>query len=115
MSIQQMLEIGLPCIAALISYGIQQAHWSARVNTTIAGVSVLLAALASAFLQGQLTGNVYADALLVLSTAIALQSKAFAPLQQYLLANFTVKSQPVQPEPVQLQTPPTAKDLTSGK
>ena len=118
MTIQQVVTLALPLIAAIISYGLQQAKWSNKANTIVAGLSVIAAALVSLFVDGKLTGNVYADAALVVTAAVALQSGSFLPLQRYLIANFPVASKqpdPVVPTPVQISTPPTAKDLTGGK
>lgn len=120
MTIQQIVTLALPLVAAIISYALQQAKWSNKANTTVAGLSVIAAAVVSLFVDGKLTGNVYADAALVLTAAVALQSSSFFPLQRYLVANFPANSKPSQPDPVvptpvQISTPPTAKDLTGGK
>lgn len=114
MDIQKLLELGLPFFAALISFGIQQAHWEARINTAIAGISVIIAAFASLFFQGKLTGNVYGDALMVLGAAIAIQAGPLLPLQRYLVANFPVASKaqpaiPVVPAPTPAPVPPEAQ------
>lgn len=121
MSIQQIVTLALPLIAAIISYSLQQAKWSDKANTIVAGLSVIAAAVLSLFVDGKLTGNVYADAALVVTAAVALQSGSFLPLQRYLIANFPANSKPSQPDPapvaptpIQLSTPPTAKDLTNG-
>lgn len=116
MNIQQILTLALPFIAAIVSYGLQQAHWDTRVNTSIAGASVLLAAFASLLLQGKLSGNVFVDTMAVLAVAVALQAGPFLPLQKYLVANFPVASKaqqpaapaPVVPTPAQPQEQPPA-------
>jgi hypothetical protein len=95
MDINEALKLALPLMAMLVSYGIQKAHFSDKANTTVAGVTVLLATAGSLFLQGKLTGNVYGDIMLVASSSVALQAEAFAPLQQYLRTNFL--SRPSQP------------------
>lgn len=81
---QAILEAGLPFIALIVSYIIQQNHFSKIINTTIAGITVLLSAVASLLIQHKFTGNVLADFLLVASVAAALQIGALAPLTQWL-------------------------------
>lgn len=100
MNIQQTLTLALPFIAAIVSYGLQQAHWDTRINTSIAGASVLLAAFVSLLLQGNLSGNVFVDTMAVVAVAVALQAGPFLPLQKYLVANFPVSSKAQQPAPV---------------
>lgn len=94
---QIVLESALPAIAFLVSYLIQQAHWSARTNTSVAGSTVVLAAIASVFVQHKLSGNVLGDFLLIASVAGGLQSNALAPLAQWLRDNVPVKSTPPTP------------------
>lgn len=106
MDAQQIITMLLPLIAAGASYIIQRGHYTPTVNTVIAGCSVLLAALASLFLQGQLTGHVQSDAVLVFTTAVALQAESFAPLQKYLRVNFNL---PGSPPPASITTIPSVK------
>jgi len=91
---QAVLESALPAIAFLVSYIIQQMHWSQAANMTVAGSTVILAAIASLFVEHKFTGNVLGDFLLVASVAAALQGGALAPLAQWLKANVPVKSTP---------------------
>src|SRR5438445_13038702 len=88
MDINEALKLALPLLAMIVSYGIQKAHFSNQANTTIAGVTVLLATGGSLLLQGKFTGNLYSDAMLIASASVALQAEAFSPLQQYLRNNF---------------------------
>lgn len=88
MTIQQLLDAGLPFFAALISYGLQQAHWSDKTNTTIASVTILAAGGASVWISGQITPDILKDAGLIMAAATALQANALAPLQDYLKNNF---------------------------
>ncbi len=114
---QQIITILLPLIAALASYIIQRGHYSSTVNTVIAGCSVLLAALASLFLQGQLTGHVQSDAVLVFTTAMALQAESFAPLQKYLRVNFNLPGVGTPPTPTITTIPsvkPTVADWSAS-
>ncbi|HTJ49429.1 MAG TPA: hypothetical protein VL443_08265 [Cyclobacteriaceae bacterium] len=85
-----LVKLLLPLIAMVVSYSLQHLNFSATVNTSIAGATVILATALGLFLQGKLTGNVYGDAMLIASTSIALQSEAFAALQKYLLTNFAL-------------------------
>jgi hypothetical protein len=85
--VQAFLKLALPLLAMLVSYIIQQAHWSDRANTWVAGITTLGAAGGSLFLQGQLTSNIYEDFLLIATLAAALQGEAFAPLQRWLRSN----------------------------
>lgn len=102
---QIVLESALPAIAFLVSYLIQQAHWSDRANTSVAGATVILAAVASVFVQHKLTSNVLGDFLLVASVAAGLQANALAPLAQWLRDNVPTKSTP----PTQPPTPTIAR------
>jgi hypothetical protein len=102
MNAQQILTLILPLLAYLLSYGLQQMHWSSTINGAIAGCSILVAAVASALLQGKLTGNFYSDLAYVLAASTALQAEAFAPLSQYLRGNFPIP--PADPTP---HEPPT--------
>ncbi len=101
-TLQQIVTFFLPFAAALISYGIQQARWPARTNTLIAGGSIILATVASLFVQGKLTGDIYSDALLVMTASTALQAEALQPLQQYLRQSFPVQPQPQASVPTQV-------------
>lgn len=87
-TLQQLITFALPLLAMLVSYGLQQAHYPAAINTAIAAGTVIAAAVADVFIQGKLTGNLYADLLLIAGAATALQAEALAPLQQYLRENF---------------------------
>jgi hypothetical protein len=88
MTIQQLLDAGLPFLAALISYGLQQQHYSGTANTLIASVTILLAGGASVWVSGAITPDIMKDAGLIMAAATALQASALAPLQNYLKANF---------------------------
>lgn len=88
MDINSLLKVALPFIAAAVAYALQKDQLSQTANTTIASVVVLLTAVGDLFIQGKLTGNPYADFLLIGSTATALLMNEFLPLQQYLKSNF---------------------------
>jgi len=81
---QQAFEAALPVIAYIISYLLQQEHWSRWINTTIAGSTVLLAGFCTVLLSHRLTPDILADVLLVASVSAGLQSGALAPLSQWL-------------------------------
>ncbi len=106
MNIQQIITMILPLLAYLISYGLQQMHWSPTVNGVIAGFSILLAAAVSAVVQGKLTGNVASDMAYVLAASTALQAEAFAPLSKYLRGNFPVPPTSPFVPPTPLRQPP---------
>jgi hypothetical protein len=108
-TLQQLVTLFLPFVAALISYGLQQAHWPQKTNTLIAGGSIILATIATLLVQGKLTGDIYSDALLVMTASTALQAEALQPLQQYLRQSF-----PVQPQP-QLQTSMPQNEPETGE
>lgn len=90
---QTILETALPFVAYLVSYIIQQAHWSPKTNATVAGVTVILAAIGSLFVQHKITGNILADFLAVATLAAGLQTEALKPLSQWLRGN-AVSSKP---------------------
>jgi hypothetical protein len=92
--IQNFLEILLPAVVAFISLVLQKAHWSARVNTTIAGSSVLIASAVTLLFQHKLTGNVFMDFLAIATAAAVAQSKSFAPLQQWIIENVSGGKKP---------------------
>ena len=92
MDANALLKLALPFIAAAVSYALQRDNLSKSVNTLIAGVVTLLSALLAVFIQGKLTGDVYADFLLIAAMAASLQADSFAPLQQYLRSNFLSSS-----------------------
>lgn len=101
MQLNDLLTLTLPIIAMLVSQAIRQNHWPEYVNLLIAATTIVAASLATLFVQGKLTGNVYGDILLVAGFATALQSDGIAPLQQYLrdhLLNLTPP--PANPQPV---------------
>jgi hypothetical protein len=87
MTLQQIFDTALPLLAALISYGLQQAHYSDKANTLIASVTILAAGGASVWISGQITPDILKDAGLIMAAATALQAKALAPLQDYLKNN----------------------------
>jgi hypothetical protein len=89
MDINEIFKLALPLLSAVLSYMFQQLHYSNKTNTIIAGSFVLLSSACSAIIQGQITGNVYADVLIIASTSVALQAESFTPLQQYLRGNFS--------------------------
>ena len=97
---QTIVETALPFIAYLVSYVIQQAHWQPKTNATVAGVTVILAAVGSLFVQHKITGNILADFLAVAAFAAGLQTEALKPLSQWLRGN-VVNSAPESPN-----TPP---------
>lgn len=109
-TLQQLVTLFLPFVAALISYGLQQARWPARTNTLIAGGSIILATIASLLVQGKLTGDLYSDALLVMAASTALQAEALQPLQQFLRQSF-----PVQPQGGMPQNAPEGGKETKGQ
>ncbi len=82
---QVILETGLPFVAYLVSYIIQQAHWPKRVNSTIASATILLSAGGTLFVEHKFTGNIYGDFLAIAAIAAGLQSGALLPLSQWLL------------------------------
>jgi hypothetical protein len=84
---QNILETALPFVAYLVSYIIQQAHWLPKTNATVAGVTVILAAVGSLFVQHKITGNILADFLAVAAFAAGLQTEALKPLSQWLRGN----------------------------
>lgn len=86
--INELLKVGLPFIAAIVSYALQRDNLDPKTNTIIAGATVLIAAFGDLFLTGKLTGNPYADFALIATTAAALQADSFASLQQWLRSNF---------------------------
>lgn len=110
METSQMLEVGITFLALVLSYALQQAHKSAAFNATIAGIAVIVAGVASVFVQGRLTGDVVGDVLLVIAAASALQAKSLAPLMQFLIERFPVSSKPDDQPTV--TTPPTIRDYT---
>jgi hypothetical protein len=99
MTVPQVITVALPFVAALVSYALQQAHFDTRINTAIAGVSILLAAFVSLLLQGKLSGNVSIDTMAVIAVAVSLQAGPLLPLQRFLVNNFPVasKSAPASP------------------
>lgn len=92
MTLQEIFDTALPFLATLISYGLQQAHYSDRVNTIIASITILLAGGASVWISGQITPDILKDAALIMAAATALQANALAPLMSWLKGNFPVKS-----------------------
>lgn len=107
-SVLQTLSLITPWIIAIlpfatfgISYGFQRVTHSVETNATIAGSTILVASVITLLLQGKLTGNPATDTAYVLSTAIALQSETFVPLQQYLRQYFPAPSPPAQPPPTE--------------
>lgn len=107
-TLQQLVTLFLPFAAALISYGLQQAHWPQKTNTLIAGGSIILATAVSLLVQGKLTGDIYSDALLVMTASTALQAEALQPLQQYLRQSFPTSAQP--PSQPQASMPQNASE-----
>jgi hypothetical protein len=82
--LQSLLDLGLPFIAAFLSYLFQMDHLSKNVNMCIAGATVILSAVAEAFVQHKVTGNPFSDFLLIASIAAALQIGSFAPITNWL-------------------------------
>jgi hypothetical protein len=102
-TLQQIITLALPVVAMIVSYALQQAHFSDRTNTTIASVTVFLAAAATAFINGNLSGNLYLDIVAITTASIALQNSSFQPLQKYLQTHVLAKSN-------QRTVPPTVQD-----
>lgn len=92
MTPQEIFDTALPFLATLISYGLQQMHYSDRTNTIIASVTILLAGGASVWIGGQITPDILKDAALIMAAATALQANALAPLMDWLKGNFPLKS-----------------------
>lgn len=87
MTLQQIFDAGLPFLATIISYALQQMHYSDKANTLIASGSILAAGGASVWINGGITPDILKDAALIMAAATALQSSALAPLQDYLKNN----------------------------
>jgi hypothetical protein len=84
---QNILETALPLIAYLVSYVIQQGRWTAKTNTAIAGVTIVLAACGTLFIQHKFTGNVLADFLAIAAISGGLQTESLAPLSKWIRGN----------------------------
>src|SRR6267142_2976209 len=87
-TIAEAIILILPVLAFLVSYALQQAHFTPNTNSIISIATILLAAIASSLFQGKLTGNTLTDVGAVLVAATTLQVETFAPLQEYLRTNF---------------------------
>jgi hypothetical protein len=103
MTYQQIIELILPLLAGLVTTLLQQDRLPDWANAIIALVGVGAAAVGTAFLGGQLTGDVRADILIVVSAAVALQTVPWAtPLFDWLRTHTSI-GKPAQPTP-----PPSA-------
>lgn len=100
--LKELLTVALPFLAFLVSYAIQRNAWPSRVNMLVASGTIILASVATVFIDQKLTGNLYGDMMAVLATATALQMETFRDLQKFLRNNFPVNSVP-EAEP----TPPS--------
>lgn len=87
MTLQQIFDTALPLLAALISYALQQMHYSDKTNTLIASFTILAAGGASVWFSGGITPDVLKDAGLIMAAATALQAGSLLPLQNYLKSN----------------------------
>ena len=93
MTLQQIFDAGLPFLAAIISYALQQMHYSDKANTLIASSSILAAGGASVWINGGITPDILKDAALIMAAATALQASSLLPLQNYLKSNFMASKQ----------------------
>lgn len=87
MTLQQIFDTALPLLAALISYALQQMHYSDKANTLIASLTILASGGASVWINGGITPDILKDAALIMAAATALQAGSLLPLQNYLKAN----------------------------
>lgn len=111
MTLQQIFDTALPLLAALISYGLQQAHYSDKTNTFIASLTILASGGASVWIGGGITPDILKDAALIMAATTALQAGSLLPLQDYLKSNFMAsrKSRYATEQPLAVHPPVTKR------
>lgn len=88
MTLQLVYTLALPLIASLVSYALQQCHFSDKVNTIIASLTIIVAAFIRLLLDGQINEDAIHDITIVMAATTALQAETFIPLQRYLRGSF---------------------------
>ncbi len=110
-TLSKALELALPVLATLLSGLLAQDKFSDSINALLAGACVALAAVATVFLRGQLTGNVVTDVGIITAVAMSLQATVLAPLHRFLKSSVFVYAPKTTVQPVVLQKPPEAIQL----
>ncbi len=110
-TLSKCLELALPVLATLLSGLLAQDKFSDSINALLAATCIALAAVATVFLRGQLTGNVTTDVGIVVATSMSLQATILAPLHKYLKSSVFVYAPKTTVQTVSVKKPPEAIQL----
>jgi len=110
-TLSKALELALPVLATLLSGLLSQDKFPEWLNALLAATCIALAALATVFLRGQLTGNVVTDVGIITAVAMSLQATVLAPLHRFLKSSVFVYAPKTTVQPVVVQKPPEAIQL----
>ena len=90
--IQSLLTILIPAIGTILPGVLKQNHYPAWLNSLIAGLVVLIAAVATAYTKDQIDSNFVQDAFIVGTLIAAMLAGPFKDLDAYLQAYVAIFS-----------------------
>jgi hypothetical protein len=93
MNYQKIIEIALPFLAYAVSAALQKDSLSTAANAIIATSTIVLTAILAAFLNGQLTGNIVTDVVIISGIAVTFQKTYFASFDTWLVVHLFPSSQ----------------------